>query len=220
MWSAARALFDEADTDHSGLLDDEELNALLIKLQKTLPSSSQLKGDTRMNMLELVRGAISRFDVDGDNKLDFDEFMHMLSIKPWSDMLPEDARNKLHFGRIRQAQGRERSSSASSPSTSSSAFLRAAHRLFQKTDVDDNGVLSRAELGYLLRAVAVQEGRKSDGLFDELDSGSDLLDTAISKHGVDGSVDFEGFITIMSANPWKNLLPKEAMDDLVLTGKP
>ena len=216
VWAAAKKLFDDADLDKNGHLDVEEVNLLVQTLQKTLPGSAKLSAETRMDMVSHVESAIARFDTDGDGRLNFDEFTHMLTIKPWSDMLPEGARDKLHFKRIKE--GRARAVSAGSKNDAT-GFLRAAHELFSQTDIDDNGVLSRGELSFVLRKVAIQEGRKSQGLFDELDSvSSALLDDAIAKNGTEKGVDFEGFIGILSSNPWRSLLPKGAADELVMHG--
>ena len=103
-------------------------------------------------MIAYVKDAIRKFDSDGDSKLSFDEFSRMLATKPWTDMLPEGARNTLHFARIKENRKLLAKSQKAEPSTASH-FLRAAHQLFTETDLDSNGVLSRAELLHLLRKV-------------------------------------------------------------------
>ncbi|XP_046557473.1 calmodulin-like [Haliotis rubra] len=57
-----RWAFDHMDTDGSGLLDADELKEVLITCGRSLPLSQ-------------VKNLIAKVDVDGDGKLNFDEFV-------------------------------------------------------------------------------------------------------------------------------------------------
>lgn len=76
-----RELFTEADEDHSGSLDTEELAIMLRKYYKT---EGTLRKIDRVK--EEVADAMSRYDTDSSGTLDFKEFIHMVCevpLPPW-----------------------------------------------------------------------------------------------------------------------------------------
>ena len=84
-----RAMFRDADTDYSGYLTADEVYTVL------------LKNGIDLKYQELV-DLIQEFDVDGDAKLDIDEFVAMMNTS--SDMSFHSAGAKNTYLKIRQSR--------------------------------------------------------------------------------------------------------------------
>ena len=64
----AREEFDKLDTDKSGMLDKNELRALLVKFNEKMGKGEPLKEET-------VDEVFKEFDKDNSGKISFDEIM-------------------------------------------------------------------------------------------------------------------------------------------------
>ena len=94
MIEAARELFEASDTQGKGEIEEEDLAALMKKVWQKL---GRPLGDVRHRLVEEVREHMLAFDKDASGGLSFNEFLRMLTRKPWRDLLPPQAR--FHVGR-------------------------------------------------------------------------------------------------------------------------
>jgi len=82
----AKRIFEQYDRDSSGDLDDGEVATCLVdlfqNLQKKLPPQFQ------MNLMSEVRKVIAMNDMDNNGRLNFVEFMRLLTRKPWKASYP------------------------------------------------------------------------------------------------------------------------------------
>ena len=89
----AKRIFEQYDRDGSGDLDDGEVATCLVdlfqNLQKKLPPQFQ------MNLMSEVRKVIALNDMDHNGRLNFVEFIRLLTRKPWRDLLPPDVQAAL-----------------------------------------------------------------------------------------------------------------------------
>jgi len=84
-------LFGKIDLDGNECVDQAELAVLL---QKLLASTSG-RVMTQAEVEAQAEGAMRRFDVDKSGKLDFGEFMALITQEPWSLCLPGKLQKKL-----------------------------------------------------------------------------------------------------------------------------
>jgi len=89
---AARDLFDEADMDGNGSLDEYELLRMLTNLFQKM--GMPVKTDQLPRLKQEVRIAVARYDTDDNGTLEFDEVAEMLCVDPWRELLPSDSLQK------------------------------------------------------------------------------------------------------------------------------
>jgi len=80
----ARELFDDSDSDGSYDVDQGELIELMLNV---FPSKGKMSRD---ELSSEVANSIAKFDLDGNGTLNFTEFMKMLCIEPWRQLLPPE----------------------------------------------------------------------------------------------------------------------------------
>jgi len=106
----ARTLFDEADADDNGKIDQPELHHLMIKLWRHMGMRLNEEGTLRepvdhhekicnggrwIIIEEDVRKMMECFDVDHDGLVDFAELCGILGTEPWVKAFPNEARPGL-----------------------------------------------------------------------------------------------------------------------------
>ena len=84
----ARTLFEEADADHSGEIDEHELWMVLEKLYAKMGRPVSVAD--RQGMQQQVRRCMQLFDKDQSGTIDFEEFLKMIIRDPWREMLPPE----------------------------------------------------------------------------------------------------------------------------------
>lgn len=89
---AAREVFDEADMDGNGSLDEYEMLRMLTQLFQKM--GMPVKTDQLPRLKQEVRIAVLRYDTDCNGTLEFDEVAEMLCVDPWRELLPSDSRQK------------------------------------------------------------------------------------------------------------------------------
>ena len=117
----ARQLFEDADADGSGELDEAELSELMKDLWGKL--GRPLKGENRMGLQSEIQKVMRQFDTDNNGTLSFVEFLRMITRKPWKDLFPVEVQDKLpHLVRLhamqasRAQQPNETETAAATPS--------------------------------------------------------------------------------------------------------
>jgi len=81
----ARGIFDDCDEDCEGTIDGEELNLLVKKMWKEMDKGSPSEDDIKAE----VSSMLQQFDANGDDEISFEEFLEMLTVEPWSALLPK-----------------------------------------------------------------------------------------------------------------------------------
>ena len=89
----AREIFDKADADDSGFIDEQELGELLKMVWAKLGRPFG-KADKERLRYE-VHAAMINFDVDQSGTISFPEFIMLLSKKPWRLMLPQELQDDI-----------------------------------------------------------------------------------------------------------------------------
>jgi len=89
---AARLLFEEADDDGSGHLDEFELLQVVQHLFAKL--GMPVKPEQLPGLKKEVRQNMEKFDTDNNGTMEFEELVSMLCVDPWRELLPADSRKK------------------------------------------------------------------------------------------------------------------------------
>lgn len=100
-------MFDAMDKDRNGVLDKDEIAAMILQVHSNKQWLAKYSGKVE----EKVEETLKHFDSDGDGKLNFDEFLAMLSTgKPWTRLLDptlkgaELARLERQHANLKQSQ--------------------------------------------------------------------------------------------------------------------
>lgn len=147
--SKIRRLFNDADANGDQELNEDELSGLMQKLWKETHGKS-MPGDIRLRSVEQVRKSMSRFDCDGNGKLNFDEFLRLVQVEPWKAMLPEDVREILPFVLMKRVNYQAQSTSEKA-ATTAAEFTEMLKGLFDQIDNDSSGFIDESELIVLIR---------------------------------------------------------------------
>jgi len=89
----AREIFEKADVDDSGFIDEHELGELLKMIWAKLGKPFG-KADKERLRYE-VHAAMVNFDVDDSGTISFPEFIMLLSKRPWRLMLPKELQDDI-----------------------------------------------------------------------------------------------------------------------------
>jgi Ca2+-binding EF-hand superfamily protein len=205
---SAKRLFDLADDGWKGWLNSQDLRGLTAEGYMAdpqgdgnAPGSAAIETD--------VRQAFASFDPEQTGRLDFVHFMRLLNSAPWKHLLPTEFQADLRFALLTymaQTQGAGPSPSAK--------VLEAARVLFAGEDADANGYVDREELAHLVHKLA---GVLQSGWAPAEEEA--LLDGAMARYGHEGQLDFDNFLGMIVAAPWRAMLPKNARNELLMEGR-
>lgn len=205
---AAKELFQEVDGDGNGTINESELECLiLMTFERLAPGHSHIsRGELRTTATQLM----DRFDTNGSGVIDYDEFISMLCVAPWNQLLPEDVQGYLENKSRRRAATPMGKRAADE--TASAAVIRASRDLFQEVDMDKNGWIDADELYWLLKKLQGRIGT-STSTKAELDVDvKNAMDTFDA--GRTGSLNFHEFLRMITTNPWARMLPDEVQRHL------
>lgn len=89
----------DSDTNGDGILDAEELATLLVSLNKFSDGLIKpiVSADVARDGSELLQAQIRRLDAHKQGGLDFGQFLHLLQMPPWKDLVPDTVKDQLHF---------------------------------------------------------------------------------------------------------------------------
>ena len=155
---------------------------------------------------------MSKFDIDRDGDIGFSEFLRMIVTKPWSILLPETVRAKLHetvMDTISDApvHKRERDNvfRAAAVEAAAASVLRAAKNLFREIDSNGDGQLNRDELAHAIQGLWARVGDPVSSA-DRLEK---MTSDALKNFDADknGLISFKEFVKMISNPPWDQLLP-------------
>jgi len=202
---AAKMLFEEADTSKNGEIDEEELAVLLHKLWARL--GTPMPADYRMKLMSEVRNAMEVFDADNTGTISEGEFLRMLTVSPWRELLPADVQEQLPE-MVKQEispQKQQNSVEAAADEPSHVTIVRAAKDLFDRTDANGDGKIEEEELVQLCEEVWRKLGRAvTSHLREEVHDAMLVFDK-----DANGSMSFFEFVRLIARRPWKVLLPSE-----------
>jgi len=208
MIAAAQALFEAADKDGSGEIEEEELAQLMQKMWQKL--GRPMTG-VRHRLVEEVREHMRAFDKDGSGGLSFHEFLRMLTRRPWKDLLPIEVQEHLPL----LVQGvispqKPKKSAVDTSSLPVIVILSSAKEIFEETDKNCSGKVEEEELVEMCHRVWHKLDRTvTPALKDDV---HDAM-LVFNKDG-SGGIDFVEFIRLIARRPWKVLLRPEAQEAL------
>jgi len=204
LYSAAYKLFHEADTNHDGMLDEEELGMLLLMLRKRM--GKPLQGLDRAKCVEHAIISMAAVDTTGIGRIGFEAFVKMLNAKPWCDVLDASTRSELsHVQRRNIAMLKDKEDPADS-------FLAKAEALFEDLDSDQDKVLNMNELVVLTCRLLEIQGR--DGSCKtELEA---TASSALTTYGDGETLSFEEFVQMLGAKPWNSVVDSDQAQDAIL----
>lgn len=178
-----------------------------------------MSADLRIRVVEEARQAIHKFDHSGKGTLDFKSFLRMLGVKPWCDLLPEDAAKAIPF-MLMKGLGDDFDSNKTEkkPATASKvdAVVDYCREMFEDADADGNGLIDEAELADVLKGVWAHLGRPfGSNDFDRLHY---EVHTAMMNYSGNnsGTLNFAEFVQMLGKRPWRMMLPAEMQDDILL----
>ena len=200
LYSAAYKLFHEADTNHDGMLDEEELGMLLLMLRKRM--GKPLQGLDRAKCVEHAIISMAAVDTTGIGRIGFEAFVKMLNAKPWCDVLDASTRSELsHVQRRNIAMLKDKEDPADS-------FLAKAEALFEDLDSDQDKVLNMNELVVLTCRLLEIQGR--DGSCKtELEA---TASSALTTYGDGETLSFEEFVQMLGAKPWNSVVDSDQVN--------
>lgn len=200
---ACKELFMEVDGNGDGQLNEAELECLVqLVQQRVAPGTAPIPtGDLRRQVVDVM----DRFDTNGSGAIDFDEFMQMMSSKPWCFLLPEGVQSFIE-NKTRRKAARPMAKVAAAES-STAAVIKAAKSLFVEVDMDGNGWIDEDELYWLVKKLQKRIGAGSASR-EELDS---MVSQAMNVFdvGQTGSLSFTEFLKMICTEPWCGILPAE-----------
>lgn len=200
---SCKELFMEVDGNGDGQLNEAELECLVQMVHERLaPGHAPIPvGDLRNQVIDVM----DKFDVNGSGAIDFDEFMQMMSTKPWCFLLPDNVMSYME-NKTRRKQSRPLGKTAAAES-SSAAVIKAARNLFVEVDMDGNGWIDADELYWLMKKIHRRMGT-GDLSRDDLDS---LIGQAMNTFDVGntGNLSFHEFLKMITTKPWSDILPDE-----------
>ena len=120
MFLEAKDMFDKADTNGNGHLDETEIAPVIVEMFTAQGKEWVAKYEGAIQ--KEAKKTIARFDTNGDGKLSFAEFCLMFQSRPFSALLPG-----FQLPRI-------------------GCLYNDAKFYFDKTDKDRDGMLDRHEL--------------------------------------------------------------------------
>jgi len=217
-----KTLFESVDMNKNGRIDPEELQWLIQELYRRL--NIRMPGDMKIRLVEDVRRAMKMFDLDLDGTISFWEFLRMLLAKPWSQLLPPQARKQLPFMLLKKVQREHAEAEADSVSADPSdsgpgpVVLGQLERMFHALDTDQSGELEVDELMGLVEEAWFMNDKSE---FSSRDGLLQATKEVIAKFDIDdqnGSISFAEFVQMMAAPPFLKMLPKEARDFMILKG--
>jgi len=205
MIAAAQALFEAADLNNTGEIDEEELAVLMQKMWQKL---GRPMGNVRARLVEEVREHMKAFDKDRSGGLSFHEFLRMLTRKPWRDLLPPQVQK--HLPLLVQGVISPQKKVTETTGLPALVVLQSARDIFQEYDYEKKGEMSESELQKMCEQVWIKLGRTvNTALRDEV---RDLM-LVFDKDG-SGGIDFVEFVRLVARRPWKVLLRPDAQEAL------
>jgi len=205
---SCKELFMEVDGNGDGQLNEAELECLvqMVHLRIAAGDAPIPAGDLRLQVIDVM----DRFDTNGTGAIDFDEFMHMMSSKPWCFLLPEGVQAYME-NKTRRKQSRPLGKAAAAE-TSSAAVIRAAKNLFLEVDMDGNGWIDSDELYWLVKKLSKRMG--STNL--EREELEDMVHRAMATFDVGGTgnLSFHEFLKMITTAPFSSILPSEVQAQL------
>eukprot|EP00658_Telonema_sp_P-2_P062004 TRINITY_DN50661_c0_g2_i1.p2 TRINITY_DN50661_c0_g2~~TRINITY_DN50661_c0_g2_i1.p2 ORF type:complete len:163 (-),score=52.02 TRINITY_DN50661_c0_g2_i1:152-640(-) len=140
-----KELFDEHDKDGTGILEGDELADLIPNLYKR--AGKKILPEHRFGMVEKVRDMADAISPTG---LDITQFMRLLLLPPWRDLVEAEVVDSLAFLILRA----NKASTGTKPSQEDDPLIQQARKsllaLFNVADSDKSGMISEQELSALL----------------------------------------------------------------------
>ena len=183
----------------------------------------KLTADVRMRLCEDVNKSVAKLASDGTDGLNLNQFMRLLAIPPWSNVLPEDMKQQLHFSALKISAAAPTSpksdaddyGTADNKAPIADQVLAKAMAIFDQVDEDSSGLIDQSEL-----IVLVNKLSENLGGGDDLDSILDLqrfAKVAMDKFSEDGeTLCFGELVQVLATKPWIRMLPENMRDDFCL----
>eukprot|EP00658_Telonema_sp_P-2_P071241 TRINITY_DN60540_c0_g1_i1.p1 TRINITY_DN60540_c0_g1~~TRINITY_DN60540_c0_g1_i1.p1 ORF type:complete len:271 (+),score=77.43 TRINITY_DN60540_c0_g1_i1:81-893(+) len=143
-----RKHFNIADVNSDGELEEDELARLLKNLWESTDKGA-MPSEIRIRAVEHVREAMVKFDMDRSGKLNFNEFVRLVQVEPWRQMIPPDIRQQLPFLVMKLAHDMA-PSSTDLKNMSTQEYTRQLQAFFDEVDCDGSGYLDETELVILI----------------------------------------------------------------------
>jgi len=152
------------------------------------------------------------FDKKKTGLFDFRCWVKLLNTSPWKLLIPEELRKPLRFAFLEYSRtvGRLLTPDV----TPSQAVMAQAAEIFEDAEMDHDGFIDRLEL----QRVVERLSQVLEKPMSEEDSG-ELLDSSLAKYGVDGKIDFDSFVVMMSVKPFRAMLPANAADGFTMDAR-
>ena len=206
----AKQLFSVLDADCSGTINLGELSLGMQHIWAELGQQSLMATPERCN--EEAAKMLDQFG-DADGEVRFINFLRILLLDPWRNLLPKSVAEKANFNIMRMMEIKP-------PATALTETLRKIETLFDDVDTDGDGFVTYDEFEVLMYAVWEEVGvspankehlheRAARRVFGSDEHFGDVTGMAIHK---------DAFILIMTDSPWVNQLPRNIRDEMMLEG--
>jgi len=202
----ARHLFEQADTDKDGTLDQVELMACLSSLHE-----SHGQAWSSLSVRDEAVAAIARYGT-AQGKLPYEGFLRLIGGEGVLAMLPAgDMREQVSKQAHKDAHKELGKNAAKA--AAGVAVMQAAKKIFNDADADGNGSIDQDELAWLVQRLWSEIGRNVPGPNSLGSAAARALRKFDTNH--DGVISFKEFLAMITTSPWDALLPDEVQAQVV-----
>jgi len=222
---SAKEIFLQADEEHQGQVQGSECGTLILALFSTL-GLKDFPAEIKFNLQHLCAEMVKLFDLEGTGKINFLEFLRMVCMKPFKQLIPKRVAQRLPllvckivklaippeeedeeedigevaFSSLAQCVAGSREEGR--------AVLKMAQELFSAADDDGSGEVDEEELMGIIVELQSKLGHAmgEEDLRREVKRCMHVFDTDRS-----GTIDFNEFLQMILREPWRALLPEEGI---------
>jgi len=206
-----KALFDKADEDRQGSIDNEEMAPLIRLMYKEW--DNPVPHDLNNTLPETIKRCMTRFDADESGTLTFNEFLQMLTCTPWRGMMPKKIRRSI----VRACElyaGAAPAQARAAKEMRSENCLAMIEALYNECDRDGSGEVDPLELNDLIYLIFERLKKPIPENFATESEG--IANKAMEQFDKDrdGKITFNEFTQLLCVAPWCDLLPPAVLADL------